>query len=66
LEALTVADHHSGVIDIVVTDVVMPRMGGPQLVEKLRKKRNGFNVIFMSDYTSAAAIEGAEIGSEAI
>ena len=38
LEALAVADQHSGKIDIVVTDVVMPRMGGPALVEKATTK----------------------------
>jgi CheY-like chemotaxis protein len=38
LEALAVADQHSGKIDIVVTDVVMPRMGGPELVEKATTK----------------------------
>ena len=66
LEALAVADQHSGKIDIVVTDVVMPRMGGPELVEKLRQKRQGFVVIFMSGYTDAAALENAKIGSGAI
>jgi two-component system, cell cycle sensor histidine kinase and response regulator CckA len=65
LEALAVADQHSGKIDIVVSDVVMPRMGGPELVEKLRQKREGFAVIFMSGYTDAAALEKARIGSEA-
>jgi len=66
LEALAVADQHSGKIDIVVTDVVMPRMGGPELVEKLRHNRQGFAVIFMSGYTDAAALENAKIGSGAI
>jgi two-component system, cell cycle sensor histidine kinase and response regulator CckA len=66
LEALAVADQHSGKIDIVVTDVVMPRMGGPELVEKLRQKWAGFAVIFMSGYTEAAALENAKIGSGAI
>jgi len=66
LEALAVADQHSGKIDIVVTDVVMPRMGGPELVEKLRQKRQGLAVIFMSGYTDAAALENAKIGSGAI
>ena len=62
LEALAVADHHSGKIDVVVTDIVMPRMGGPELVEKLRQKREGVAVIFMSGYTEAAALENAKIG----
>jgi signal transduction histidine kinase/ActR/RegA family two-component response regulator len=66
LEALAVADQHVGKIDIVVTDVVMPRMGGPELVDKLRQKREGFAVIFMSGYTDAAALENAKIGSGAI
>jgi signal transduction histidine kinase/ActR/RegA family two-component response regulator len=66
LEALAVADQHSGRIDVVVTDVVMPRMGGPELIEKLRQKREGFAVIFMSGYTDAAALENAKIGSGAI
>ena len=66
LEALAVADQHSEKIDLVVTDVVMPRMGGPELVEKLRLKRDGFAVIFMSGYTDAAALENANIGTGAI
>jgi CheY-like chemotaxis protein len=66
LEALAVADQHSGNIDVVVADIVMPRMGGPELVEKLRAKRNDFAVIFMSGYTEAAVLENARIGSEAI
>jgi signal transduction histidine kinase/CheY-like chemotaxis protein len=66
LEALAVADQHFGKLDVVVTDVVMPRMGGPELVEKLRQKRQGFAVIFMSGYTDSAALEHAKIGSGAI
>ena len=66
LEALAVADQHSGNIDVVVADIVMPRMGGPELVEKLREKRSGFAVIFMSGYTESSVLENARIGSEAV
>src|SRR6201987_4156826 len=66
LEALVVADHHDGPIDVVVTDIVMPRMGGPEFVEKLRRKRTGFSVIFMSGYTEAAVLENANLGKDAI
>jgi signal transduction histidine kinase/ActR/RegA family two-component response regulator len=66
LEALVVADQHLGEINVVVTDIVMPRMGGPEMVEKLRRKRTGFSVIFMSGYTEAAVLENANIGKDAI
>jgi signal transduction histidine kinase/CheY-like chemotaxis protein len=62
LEALAVADGYIGHIGIVVTDVVMPRLGGPELVARLREKRDGFSVIFMSGYTEVAALENAKIG----
>jgi two-component system, cell cycle sensor histidine kinase and response regulator CckA len=62
LEALAVADGYIGHIGIVVTDVVMPRLGGPELVARLREKRDGFSVIFMSGYTELAALENSKIG----
>jgi two-component system, cell cycle sensor histidine kinase and response regulator CckA len=66
VEALAVAEHQVGKIDIVITDVVMPRMGGPELVGKLRDKWPDIAVIFMSGYTSATALENANIGAEAV
>jgi signal transduction histidine kinase/CheY-like chemotaxis protein len=65
LDALIAADRHLGEIQVVVTDIVMPRMAGPELVEKLRRKR-AFAVIFMSGYTEAAALENTPIGKDAI
>jgi len=47
--ALAMAVAHPG-IALVVTDVVMPRMGGRELVERLRILRPGLPVIFMSGY----------------
>jgi signal transduction histidine kinase/ActR/RegA family two-component response regulator len=66
LEALVIAARHPGNINVVVTDIVMPRMGGPEMVEKLRRNRTGFAVIFMSGYTEAAALENAGIGTDAV
>ena len=66
LEALAVADRHSGKIDVVVTDVVMPRLGGPQFIEMLRKKRDEFAVIFISGYTDAAALDSARVGANVV
>ena len=34
-EALIVADQHQGPLDLLLSDVVMPRMGGPELAQAL-------------------------------
>jgi two-component system, cell cycle sensor histidine kinase and response regulator CckA len=51
LEALAIASGHSGVIDMIATDVVMPKMNGRPLVEKLLESRGQMRVLFMSGYT---------------
>jgi PAS domain S-box-containing protein len=49
-EALRVAERHPGPIELLVTDVVMPRMTGTELVEKLLLARPGISVLYMSGY----------------
>ena len=51
LEALAIAAGHDGHIDLVASDVVMPKMNGRPLVEKLLESRKGMSVLFMSGYT---------------
>src|SRR6185436_2388955 len=65
-QGLEVAESHEGPIDLLLTDIVMPRLGGPELAEKLKEKRLNLAVIFMSGYTETAALENAQIGSDAI
>jgi hypothetical protein len=50
-EALKVWREHSGAIDLVITDVMMPRMGGPELVDQLRKRGADPRVLYISGYT---------------
>jgi len=50
-EALQIVAEHSGTIDLIATDVVMPEMNGGQLVEKVIEARPGIRVLFMSGYT---------------
>jgi PAS domain S-box-containing protein len=50
-EAVQLVSAHSGTIDLVLTDVEMPVMGGRDLVETLRKMRPYVRVLFMSGYT---------------
>lgn len=49
-EALAVSARHSGPIDLLLTDVIMPGMSGSELVAKLRRRRPAMTIIFMSGY----------------
>ena len=49
-DALVIAELHRGVIDLVVTDVVMPKVNGPELVKELLKFRPDVQVLYMSGY----------------
>ncbi len=65
-DALVVAETHAGKIDVVIADIIMPQVGGPELVSRLRKKRQEFAVIFISGYTQAGAFDQTQLGSDAI
>jgi two-component system, cell cycle sensor histidine kinase and response regulator CckA len=53
-DALRVYQSYEGNIDLVLTDVVMPEMGGYDLVEQLRAQRPDLRVLFMSGYAERA------------
>jgi CheY-like chemotaxis protein len=55
-EALDVSRQHQGVIDLMVTDVVMPVMGGPELARRLAMTRPKMRVLYMSGYTDDAIV----------
>ena len=41
-------------VDLLVTDLVLPGMSGPELAERLRRRRPGLKVLFMSGYADDA------------
>jgi len=53
-EAALAVARHEGPLDLVLSDVVMPGMSGPQTWERLRAARPDLRVLFMSGYTDEA------------
>jgi len=53
-EALSVAEKHSSKIDLLVTDVIMDELPGPELAEILLTSRPDMKVIFISGYAEGS------------
>jgi DNA-binding response OmpR family regulator len=62
-DAIRIAQTHPGSIDLLITDVVMPRMSGPELARRLRDTRPALRVLCMSGYPESAE-RGATGASE--
>jgi PAS domain S-box-containing protein len=58
VEGLRVATEHLSKISLVVTDVVMPVMGGPELVSRLRELRRDLKIVLMSGYSDDPDLRG--------
>jgi PAS domain S-box-containing protein len=58
-EAVQLARQHSGAIDLLVTDMVMPGMTGQELAVQLQREYPGLCIVFMSGYSEHAATEMA-------
>ncbi|MCL5883843.1 MAG: PAS domain S-box protein [Deltaproteobacteria bacterium] len=56
MEAWEIARRHEGPIHMLVTDVVMPRMGGRELAALFAGQRTGAKVLFLSGYTDDAIV----------
>jgi CheY-like chemotaxis protein len=52
IAALRLVQAHEGPLDLVLTDVVMPGMGGRELAQHLTTLRPGVRLLYMSGYTA--------------
>jgi signal transduction histidine kinase/ActR/RegA family two-component response regulator len=58
LDALEKAEQESGTIDVLVTDVIMPRMRGTELAQRLKRAHPRIKIVYMSGYLEHNSDEG--------
>jgi two-component system, cell cycle sensor histidine kinase and response regulator CckA len=60
-EALNAAQEHAGDIHLLVTDVIMPKMGGVELARQFHEARPRARVLYISGYSHDALADGAQL-----
>jgi len=60
---MAAAAQHQGTIELVITDVVMPGMGGRELVRQIGETRPETKVLYLSGYTEDAIVSDGTIES---
>ncbi len=64
--ALAICDTYSETIDMLLTDVIMPRMGGIDLSDLVVKLRPDIKTLFMSGYTDDSIINRGAFGADTV
>jgi CheY-like chemotaxis protein len=64
LEAQKISDVYRGVIHLLITDVVMPKINGRDLASRLMRRRPALKVLYMSGYTDGAVINNGILRKE--
>ena len=57
VQAQRIAESHRGKIQLLITDVVMPRLSGKELAKALVERRPDMKVLYMSGYTDSAIVK---------
>jgi len=65
-EALQASRDWEDRIDVLVTDVVMPGMHGPELADRMRLERPGIGVLYISGYAEDAITGGGEFATPGV
>ena len=58
MEAIQISRRHKGPIDLLLSDVTMPRMNGLELVKRLQQDRPGIKALLISGRTSSEVANG--------
>jgi two-component system cell cycle sensor histidine kinase/response regulator CckA len=64
VEAQRLADAHRGKIQLLITDVVMPKLSGKELARSLTHVRPDLKVLYMSGYTDSAIVNSGILQKE--
>ncbi|MCI0489029.1 MAG: PAS domain S-box protein [Blastocatellia bacterium] len=65
-EALSMCQDYEGTIDLMLTDVVMPKMSGPELARRLAAQRPMMKAAFMSGYNDDTAFRAGLVDSRTV
>ena len=63
-KAQRLADSHRGKIQLLITDVVMPKLSGKELARSLTHVRPDLKVLYMSGYTDSAIVNSGILHKE--
>src|SRR5690606_5189850 len=64
LEALKMVEDYQGPLQLMITDVVMPKLSGRELAERLSRQRPDMKVLYISGYTDAAVVTSEVLNNE--
>jgi PAS domain S-box-containing protein len=64
IEAKRISEQHKGAIQLMITDVVMPKVSGRELAEQLSQHRPDMRVLYMSGYTDNAILANGVLEKE--
>ena len=63
-DALRIAEGYARPIQLLLTDVVMPGMNGRELADRLRPRREGMKVLFMSAFTTGSVADSGVLSGD--
>ena len=65
-QAIELQRGYAGTIDLLLTDVVMPRMGGGEAARVIQHERPAIKVLFMTGYASRGGLDRGDLGPNAV